>query len=194
MSQQVCEQFDANGYAILRSVVDRATAQFLSDYTIRLSANGETARDSQVPDAPVRYGAPMMDRLQVQLIPAVEKASGRSVFPTYSYFRVYRKGDALKKHKDRPACEISLSLCLGFQSSAPWPLFVDGVSGVFGAELMEGDALLYKGTECTHWREPFEGQMAAQVFLHYVDQNGPFADWRYDKRETANCGVRYTQA
>jgi len=27
------------------------------------------------------------------------------------------------------------------------------------------------------------GQRAAQVFLHYVDRNGPSAEWKFDKRE-----------
>jgi hypothetical protein len=31
-----------------------------------------------------------------------------------------------------------------------------------------------------HWREPFEGQWQAQVFLHWVDADGPHADQKYD--------------
>jgi hypothetical protein len=34
-----------------------------------------------------------------------------------------------------------------------------------------------------HWREEFKGTWQAQVFLHYVDQNGPHAEWKHDKRE-----------
>jgi hypothetical protein len=46
-----------------------------------------------------------------------------------------------------------------------------------------GDAIIYKGQEKVHWREPYkEGKWQAQVFLHYVDANGPNAEWKYDKR------------
>ena len=32
------------------------------------------------------------------------------VLPTYTYARIYKNGSVLKKHTDRPACEISLSV------------------------------------------------------------------------------------
>ena len=48
-----------------------------------------------------------------------------------------------------------------------------------------GDAVMYRGCDIYHWREPYkEGKWQAQVFLHYVDQNGPYAEWKYDKRES----------
>ena len=49
--------------------------------------------------------------------------------------------------------------------------------------LEEGDAVLYKGCEVDHWREPYtEGTKLAQVFLHYVDANGPYTEWKNDKK------------
>jgi PKHD-type hydroxylase len=46
-----------------------------------------------------------------------------------------------------------------------------------------GDAMLYRGMNKVHWREPYkEGKWQAQVFLHYVDADGPHAEWKYDKR------------
>jgi hypothetical protein len=183
MSTELTNEFEARGYVILRSLIEPATARFLKDYAVHFAVTGKTRPDHQVPATPAGYGAPMMERLLFNLVPVVEEASGRSLFPTYSYFRVYKPGDALARHKDRPACEISLSLCLGYQAAAPWPLFIEGPSGISPAELQEGDGLLYKGIECPHWRDPFEGEMAAQVFLHYVDQQGPHAEWRFDKRQ-----------
>lgn len=50
--------------------------------------------------------------------------------------------------------------------------------------LEAGDALLYRGIECPHWRTHFEGDHQAQVFLHYVDQQGPCAEWKFDKRDS----------
>jgi hypothetical protein len=183
MGNQITNQFETQGYVILRSVIDPLTAQFLKDYAVRCALGGETTNsDPQVPGTPSAYGAPLMEKLLVKLAPAIERASGRDLFPTYSFFRVYKKGDTLARHKDRAACEVSLSICLGYRAPAPWPLFVAGHSGVFAAELQEGDGLLYKGVDCEHWRESFDGEMAAQVFLHYVDQKGPYAAWRFDKR------------
>ena len=137
--------------------------------------------DPQVPGTPCASGDWVMDGVLSDLVPAVEKASGLHLFPTYAYFRVYKPGDILKIHKDRPSCEVSVTLCLGYSGPAPWPIWIAGPNGSAAVSLEPGDALLYRGTECEHWREPFEGDHQAQVFLHYVDQNGPYADWKYDK-------------
>ena len=54
-----------------------------------------------------------------------------------------------------------------------------------GTEVMlnVGDMLVYSGCELEHWREPFEGNTCAQVFLHYNHLNGPFSKQnRFDKR------------
>jgi hypothetical protein len=182
ITRPLVRAFDSAGYVILPSVIDRHTADFLSDYAVRYASAENSSPDKQVPGTPAAYAAPLMEKMLINLIPAVETASGKKVYPTYSYFRVYRPGDVLAKHKDRPACEISLSICLGSCPQVPWPLFVEGPRGIFASELREGDGLLYKGTECAHWREPFCGESAAQVFLHYVDQDGPYSEWRFDKR------------
>ena len=49
--------------------------------------------------------------------------------------------------------------------------------------LKPGDMIIYSGFELEHWREPFEGKLCGQVFLHYNHANGPFAKSNlYDKR------------
>ena len=37
--------------------------------------------------------------------------------------------------------------------------------------LKPGDAVIYKGCDVKHWREPYEGDYHIQTF-HYVDANG----------------------
>ena len=119
------------------------------------------------------------------------------LIPTYSYTRLYRTGNILNRHKDRPSCEISTTLNLGGDS---WPIFIDptGADNVIkeyegiikpGApkgikvDLKPGDMLIYSGCELEHWREPFQGKLCGQVFLHYNHANGPFAKSNlYDKR------------
>ena len=91
-----------------------------------------------------------MDGLLMDLLPRAEELSGLQLFPTYSYFRVYHRGDVLGKHTDRQSCEISLSLCLGYQGEKPWPLMVEGPGGSSAVALAPGDALLYRGIECPH--------------------------------------------
>ena len=43
--------------------------------------------------------------------------------------------------------------------------------------------LIYKGCHVEHWREPFEGEICAQVFLHYNDLNSELGEKnKYDNR------------
>ena len=182
-------KFSMERYVFLPSLISASEARMLHDYSQELVNRGQYLPDNQVPNTPARYSAPRMELLLQELVPLIEHASGLFLYPTYSYLRVYKHGDAVARHRDRPACEISVSLCLGYLADDPWPLLVEGPFGVSRIGMKPGDAVLYRGMECHHWREPFPGQQAAQVFLHYVDQNGPNVEWKFDKRRAlgARC-------
>ena len=156
-----------------------------------------TWSDQQVPNTYSHYADMVMETLMMKVLPKMKEETGLQLIPTYSYARLYKTGDILKRHKDRPSCEISTTLNLG---GAPWPIFIDGTGSDNvideyknihkpGAPkgtkvLLEvGDMLVYSGCELEHWREPFEGDICGQVFLHYNHVNGPFANKNmFDRR------------
>jgi hypothetical protein len=140
--------------------------------------------DDTSPGALSAPGDVFMDGLLVDLLPLAESVTQLKLFPTFSYFRVYHRGDELARHTDRPACEIGLTLCLGFEARQPWPIMIECSDKPVSVELAAGDAVLYRGIECAHWRAAFDGDHLAQVILNYVDQSGPYAEWKYDKRPT----------
>lgn len=179
--------FERQRYLVLPTLLKDPDLTQFHRYALNKARLGRTAPgDGQVPGTPCSYGDLMMDGLLITLLPRIEEASGLKLFPTYSYFRVYKRGDVLARHFDRPACEISVTLCLGFEQGSAWPIWIESPNGTVPVNLAAGDAVLYRGTECFHWRDAFEGDCQAQVFLHYVDQNGPFAEWKFDKgRSTA---------
>jgi len=153
--------------------------------------------DHQIPGAYSKYADWVMETLLMYMIPVMKAKTGLELIPTYSYTRLYEKGNILHRHKDRPSCEISTTLNLGGDS---WPIYLDptGASNVIderkniikpGApkgvqvDLKVGDMLIYSGCELEHWREPFQGNICSQVFLHYNHANGPFGkNNMYDKR------------
>ena len=108
-----------------------------------------------------------------------------------------KKGDVLKRHKDRPSCQISTTLHLGGNE---WPIYIDptGSDNVIDeykeihkpnapqgnrVDLKIGDMLVYSGCELEHWREAFEGNVCVQTFLHYNDADGRFGKENiFDKR------------
>ena len=128
-----------------------------------------TWTDEQIPNTYSIYGDPVFDTLLMKVLPIMNRETGLEVVPTYSYARIYKKGDILHKHKDRPSCEISTTLNLG---GDPWPIFLEGKQ----VDLDIGDMLIYEGCKLEHWREAFEGENCGQVFLHYNDVNGQFKD------------------
>ena len=145
--------------------------------------------DGQVPHSPADYGDPVTDQVLADLVPVLERQTGIKLYPTYSYFRVYKKGDLLKPHRDRPACEISLSVNMGQRPATAWPLWIEGASGIHAVKLKPGDGLLYYGVECMHWREKFAGSHLVQVFFHFVDRTGPYREWKFDKRKKLSTTV-----
>jgi alkylated DNA repair dioxygenase AlkB len=177
------ETFARQGYVVVRQLVPAATVAMLCQHLQRRVAEGNLwMGDTQVPNTPGVHGDPVLDELMEQLRPAVEFCTGLRLYPTYSYTRFYKHGDRLPPHRDRAACEISLSLNLDQVPAGPWALNVQGEDGATAALLLPGDVLLYRGIALTHWREPFAGERLTQVFLHYVDQNGPHAAEKFDRR------------
>lgn len=130
-----------------------------------------------------RYGDPLIETVMHNATEHMEELTGKKLYPTYSYTRVYVKGDVLKPHVDRFACEYSATIHVATKGES-WPIWMK----VNGGEPMHfvlepGDAVVYKGCEVVHWREVADKtEVNAQITLHYVDQNGPYVDYKFDKR------------
>jgi hypothetical protein len=138
-----------------------------------------------------------METLMMKVLPVMKKHTELELLPTYSYTRAYKKGDKLRRHKDRPSCQISTTLHLGGDE---WPIYIDptGADNVIDeikeihkpnapkgnrVDLKIGDMLVYSGCELEHWREAFEGNVCVQTFLHYNDADGRFGKENvFDKR------------
>jgi len=176
--------FEENGYVVLQDVLTKEQCDSLVEHMFQLHADGKLIQDDQCPLSDAVYGDEKFDTLLQNVVEPLGKAVGKKLLPTYSYARIYRTGDVLKKHKDRPACEISTTLTLGYDAKVNWPIHFSNDDGtVEKAVSMEpGEMAAYKGTEMVHWRRPFKGNWHCQVFLHYVDANGPYADQAMDGR------------
>ena len=140
--------------------------------------------DEQIPETYSHYADIAMETLLVKLKPLMEKESGLKLNETYSYARIYKKGDELKRHKDRYSCEVSTTLNIGGDE---WPIYLEpsGEEGTEGTKVIlnQGDMLIYKGCDVEHWREAFEGENCGQVFLHYNDASDEKAEQnKYDGR------------
>ena len=123
------------------------------------------------------YADHVMESLMLNKVNLMEKVTDLELLPTYSFWRMYTKFADLPAHKDRPSCEYRVSVCIG-SCGTKWPIYMDKKP----MDLKPGQAVVYKGCEITHSRKEFQGDWQAQVFLHYVNKNGPNRDFVRDKR------------
>lgn len=182
------KEFKEKGYTVVKNALSKELIDFITQYALfdeMQDFKSEKMQGmTQVPNAHSKYGDPAMEALLLALQPVIEKSTGLKVLPTYSFYRVYRPGDSLAPHKDREACELSITVSLGFDYSGKeysWPIYIDDSP----IHLNPGDLACYRGIELEHWRQPFDAPENAwhvQAFLHYVDANGPHTDWKWDKR------------
>ncbi len=180
-------QFAIDKYVHLKGFLDVGNCGEFTAELKRLVDASATHKDEQCPTSEAIHGAMAFDKLLVDLLPHFEKASGKRLHPTYSYARLYKKGEKLKIHTDRESCEISATITLGFDGEA-WPIYMGDEGGENASKIVMGvgDAVLYRGMEKHHWRKKFKGEWQAQVFLHYVDADGPHKEWKFDKRPGLN--------
>lgn len=162
-------------YKLIKNFLSKEELEILKKYC-SVKLDGIWENDNQSLLAPSWYKDPLMDSFLDLKIPKMEKETGLKLFKTYAYWRYYVFGSILEDHQDRPSCEISATVCI--HKTDNWPIHMDNN----WIELEEGDAVIYLGCEITHGRKPFKGDGCAQVFFHYVDQNGPYKEYANDKR------------
>lgn len=152
--------------------------EFCQFFTHVLMRQGDLAPrgDDQIPNAKAILDHEyMFETLHERLWPVVEQAVGEELIPTYAYARLYSNGDVLERHKDRPACEVSVTIQLGRSHHYAWPIYMGG----HRFDLGEGDGVVYPGCDIEHWRDACagpDGYYAGQVFLHFVRRNGPYTN------------------
>ena len=178
--------FKKNKYVVIKQVISKDLATFIYNYFLMKKQVYDTClkqryispyetlfgyyegADEQIPNTYSSYADIVMETLMLKCQPIMEKTTGLKLQPAYTYARLYKKGDVLKRHKDRFSCEISTTLFLGGDK---WDLYLEpsGQEGKKGikVDLKSGDMLVYSGCELEHWREKFKGKECAQVFLHY---------------------------
>jgi hypothetical protein len=187
--------FEKNNYLIIKKAIEPKIAEFVYNYFLMKRQVARTMfdaryispfttefgvwNDAQVPNTYSHYADIVMETLLNEVKPIMQEKTGLKLIPTYSYARIYKKGDILHRHKDRFSCEISTTLNLGGDE---WPIFIEAEQNIGTPDngfpaitenkgnkitLQPGDMLVYKGNLCEHWREEFTGENCGQVFLHY---------------------------
>lgn len=181
--------FQENKYVVVKEMLSEDVVNIASQYALLDEICNFTSGDTQVPTAHSKYGDLLMESILMHIHPKMEYATGLTLIPTYSYYRVYRPGQDLKPHVDRESCEISTTICFNFNyqglTDYTWPMFVETSEGPRPLPLEPGDSIIYRGCEVNHWRDKFEAPELSyhvQGFFHFVDANGPYTKFALDER------------
>jgi hypothetical protein len=191
MEITLSEQFKQKKYLDLKGVIPKDICKIVTKYALLQEAtefDPELGSMAQVANAHSKYGDTLMETLLHFLLPHMEKSTGLTLCPTYSYYRVYHPGMTLAHHVDRPSCEVSTTVCFGtnytnVDENYNWGMYLD--TGI-QCKQTPGDIIVYRGCEVDHWRDEFKaGPESYQVqgFFHYINKDGPFyPEFAYDKR------------
>lgn len=179
------EIFMQQGYTVVKGFISKDVARLLFNYLLlhakAARAAGISLGDEQVPGSLTALNGDLaFEALMFSVHKQMERYTGLELIPTYTYRRMYTRGNILHKHTDRPSCEISATIKLSDTGGYNWPIWMVDTP----YELEDGDAVIYRGCDLEHWRDPCEGPegyLMGQVFTHFVDKNGPYTDYVFDR-------------
>ena len=197
---EIQKSFNQKSYVIVKNVVDSTTINLFYSYTLKkinrnlykLKNNPELfSPDDMIfgeKESGLKslnfYGDEFCETILEALHPTMQEYTGLELLPQYGFLRMYQKDDTLPYHNDRPNCEISTTLCVGYSGDKNWPIWLeDKDENKIPVQLEPGDMLIYRGCDLFHWRDAYEGEHHVQAFLHYNDKNGKFKDNIFDGRE-----------
>ena len=176
------EKFEKNGYLVIKDLWDpeelyhpvpelRGQINYWDDNPEHFN---HSPVENQVEGSVARYWHPQYRKIHTGVRKKLEKELGRKLYNTYYYDRFYFPGQALTKHADRDACEISVTIHVSTNlpdNLKDWEVKIktpdkytdDKKTAVLvpgeerGCVLNPGDGMVYKGCERPHWRDPMPG-------------------------------------
>ena len=210
------DKFEKDGYLIVKDLWDPEDLYHplpdvkgqLNYWNKDVTQFNHNPVEGQVEGSLARYWHPQYRNAHTGIRRKLEKIIGGTLYNTYYYDRYYFPGQALTKHADRDACEISVSIHVSTNlpdKLKDWPFKIktpdtytdDKKTAILipgegrAAILNPGDGLLYKGCERPHWRDamptPEKVEDAPkeyyyhQIFFHYVLQDGQRAHCAWDR-------------
>jgi len=211
-TNDVTWEFMQNGYVVLRNFIPKDIIKMTLDAWKTIERNDTWhdtffyREDDIIQDSPKDslhkslgcYQFPPAVAFHAWVHNALGDALDIKLVPTYAYTRKYDRGAYLKAHQDRPSCEISTTICLGYETDdgKPWKIWVDNsrnwvdwegetqelydlTQGVPSRKrdahcitLEVGDVLVYQGPNAVHYRDRFLGNHSYHMFLHFVNLSG----------------------
>lgn len=164
-----------NGLLEATKIISETQRVSARDYI--LSSRGKLGYEKNDTSFPYKesYGAnnlPGLNDLFDHVTLTVSDLTGLRLEKENSYTRMYYNGGTLDRHIDRPELNLTVSIQIENTTGKEAPLYAEDYSGTaYSCVLENGDGLIMKGADLTHWRDPIstdiEGGYLMCVFFHW---------------------------
>lgn len=208
------QNFDKNGYLILKNLYnsgdlyhplpeDRGVVRYYGKNVDQFSIDPkEQSEDSQIDEVLLRYWHPQYRQIHTEIRIRLEEMLGRKLYNTFYCDNFYFVGEHESLRLEHDSCEICVSVHISTNlggENSKWPFWIKTpdtygdknktqiiVPGEYLPIVLEpGDAIVYKGCERPHYRDPLPGKNKTQtifgkdvifyyhqIFFYYVLQDG----------------------
>lgn len=177
--EQAADEIQTNRYTALQGILPPEQIAAIHNYFDNLRREGFMRfNDTQVKRRYALHNDLLSRYLHQQLAPLVSRVARETVKPSYAYSATYIEDAELEPHTDRPQCEFTMSMQIGYKPElktgelSPWALSLDDLNEKkIDYHLACGDGVIYKGCELVHYRAPlFAGHESTSVFFHFVHE------------------------
>jgi len=162
-------EFKAQKFTVLRGVMPAGWPELLRAEQSGLLARGAMSLEASM-HRRVAIDAPMASVANYEIAALVARILGQDVIPTYTFAIHYLANGHIRPHVDRPQNELSMSL--GLAVTPPGEdvsvLRAGPADSMERVDLEPNDALLYRGAEVLHARDPVpEGHTVNQAIFGF---------------------------
>jgi hypothetical protein len=174
--QRTCEELRRDlqtaEHAVLRKIIHPLQLAALRRYFRALDGRGRLKASSNKHYAHHRrsiYDEETARFVQGQITPLVNRITHAPVRPSHCQVSVYQPGAFLRPHKDQPQYVWNLSLVVDgepeLEEAGAWPICMEVAGRTREVRLEIGDAVLYRGSEFTHWRDVLPGGQSVTLLF-----------------------------
>jgi hypothetical protein len=184
----VTNQFKQNGFLVVRNYLDQIglDLSLLQEYFYLKFSCFKSSSSRLTPGSFNYYGDTLTETILKLSLNKFENYTGFNLLPSYSYTRLYVKGNKLTKHMDRSAAEISATMCVDISDKEyPPTIYMSETNrdeDAIPLILNPGDLCLYHGSRMWHWRDRIKNDWMVQCFFHFIDADGESVQQIYDGR------------
>ena len=161
----------------LDNLLTPETCQLLSKRIHILRSAGKLKECDLCPSSQWVYGDDCFAEVHKLFCEQLSTMFGIELIASFNAVRLYSQNATLPKHRDREACEFSLSVTIDYQGDELWPIYLskekqeeEGIP----VSLKIGDGVMVQGPKVYHWRNPLKNQWQIQAFFFFVDAAGEF--------------------